>query len=626
LTRNALTSLRHLAGRVLGKSAWETVWRRHHAYGMDEAPAGMFSNTSDYLEAYSKIGTVYACTSLIASSFARVPWHFEDAQGNDVRRDDLRRLLRRPNSYMSGLELFEAAVTHLELAGNAFWYLSEVDGAGIFETNPAGVLITDADGRPRPSGRPHFGRPGEIHYLEPDRVRIAKGADGAPSGYAYRAGTTDVPLEPDWVIHFKYFNPLDRYWGMGVIQAAALKLETDYYSERWNRNFFKNSARPDGVLETDRTLSAAEFERLREEWRKGHLGTESSHRTAILEAGLKYKQITASQKDIDFLAGRELTREEICSMFGVPPAKIGVLRYANYANAREQDKTFWAETMEPKLARFAARVTAELCARWDPGLEFVFADVTPQDVAQQAEVAVKLATAGLRTINELRAEFKWGDPVAWGDAWWAPATRRPAGDADGPGATSPEVAAGFARSGDGAPGPCTAEGGSFDRLRTSCATCEDGVRRALKRLYQRQQSAVLRALRSKDGLLKALAEAEPDERLRAARAVFDAAIDWEAEAERFARELGDAGARDADVLSARCAERGRASAGAALDAAVAEGVSAAEAADRVSAAYEGLKRAEGINHREHREHREDNLAADERRWPPIAEGINRGER
>lgn len=427
MTRNALTSLRRLAGRVLGKSAWETVWRRHHVYGMDDAPTLMFDGAADYLEAYAKIGAVYACVSLISSSFARVPWHFEDAQGNEARCDDLRRLLRRPNTYMSGLELFEATVTHLELTGDAFWYLSEVDGAGIFEAKAGGSISMDAQGRPRPSGRPHFGRPCEIHYLEPDRVSVAQGAEGAPAGYVYRTGATEVPLERDWVLHFKYCNPRDRYRGMGVIEAAALKLETDYYSERWNRNFFKNSARPDGVLETERTLSAAEFDRLREEWRKGHLGAEAAHRTAILEARLKYKQITATQKDIDFLQGRELTREEICSMFGVPPAKIGVLRYANYANSREQDKTFWAETMSPKLARFAARVTTELCARYDPGLEFVFADATPQDMAQQAEVAVKLATAGLRTINELRAEFKWGDPVAWGDEWGTPsAAKEPA--------------------------------------------------------------------------------------------------------------------------------------------------------------------------------------------------------
>jgi len=601
LTRNALTSLRGWAGRVLGKSAWETVWRRHHVYGMDEAPSVMFANTGDYLEAYSKVGTVYACVSLIASSFARVAWHFEDALGNEVRRDDLRQLLRRPNAGMSGLELFEATVTHLELAGNAFWYLSEVDGSGIFQTDPAGALITDGEGRPRPSSRPHFGRPTEIHYLEPDRVSIAKGPTGAPAGYVYRTGTTDVPLEPDWVVHFKYFNPLDRYWGMGVIQAAALKLETDYYSERWNRNFFKNSARPDGVLETDRTLSAAEFDRLREEWRKGHLGAEQSHRTAILEAGLKYKQITATQKDIDFLQGRELTREEICSMFGVPPAKIGVLRYANYANSREQDKTFWAETMEPKLARFAAKVTAELCGRYDPGLELKFADVTPQDIAQQAEVAVKLANAGLRTINELRAEFKWGDAVAWGDAWWAPATRSPAGAGSPskrmPGTEAAEQAEGkdlvsedhsradFAKA-TSAKGRLLRQ--AQDRL---CHTAD--VSRAMKRLYQGQQSAVLRALRGKDGLLRALATEDASERLRAAEQVLERAVDWEAEARRFGAELKAVGVAQADEMAARCVERAAAAVGAALEAAVAEGLSAAQAAERVSAAYEQLK-GEGI--------------------------------
>ena len=557
-----MTGMRNFAGRVFGKSAWERVWRRHHVYGMDEAPSGMFSNTAEYLEAYSKIGAVYACVSLIASSFARVPWHFEDLKGNEIRRDDLRQILRRPNPTMSGLELFEATVTHLELTGNAFWYLSEVDGSAIFASDPSGGVMTDAQGRPVASSRPHFGRPREIHYLEPDRVSIAKGASGAPAGYIYRTGTTDVPLEPDWVVHFRYFNPLDRYWGMGVIQAAALKLETDYFSERWNRNFFKNSARPDGVLETERTLSATEFERLREEWRKGHLGTESAHRTAILEAGLKYKQITASQKDIDFLQGRELTREEICSMFGVPPAKIGVLRYANYANAREQDKTFWAETMEPKLARFAAKVTAELCARYDAGLEFVFADVTPQDIAQQAEVAVKLANAGLRTINELRAEFKWGDPVAWGDAWWAPATRMRAETKDVGAVCEP---------------PSQSAGRGAD------------VSRALKRLYQAQQSAVLRALRGKDGLAKALAEPDGAERIARVRAIVDEALDWTSEVERFAAELKSAGADDAEALAARCVEQSKASVDAALDAAIAEGLSAAEVADRVSGAYEGLK-------------------------------------
>jgi len=120
----------------------------------------------------------------------------------------------------------------------------------------------------------------------------------------------------------------------------------------------------------------------------------------------------------------------------------------------------------------------------------------------------------------------------------------------------------------------------------------DGTRRGLKRLYQEQQSAVLRALRGKDGLLKALAEPSEPERLHLARAVLRGAIDWDSQAERFAAGLKAAGAPDADDLGARCAERARASASAALEGAIAKGLSAAEAADCVSAAYEALKAGE----------------------------------
>ncbi|HUT74990.1 MAG TPA: hypothetical protein VM221_09200, partial [Armatimonadota bacterium] len=63
-----------------------------------------------------------------------------------------------------------------------------------------------------------------------------------------------------------------------------------------------------------------------------------------------------------------------------------------------------------------------------------------------------------------------------------------------------------------------------------------------------------------------------------------------AEPGRFAAELRSAGAREAEALAARCVQQGRACAAAALETAVAENLSAAESADRVSAAYEGLKR------------------------------------
>jgi hypothetical protein len=85
--------------------------------------------------------------------------------------------------------------------------------------------------------------------------------------------------------------------------------------------------------------------------------------------------------------------------------------------------------MEPKLLRFADRLSADLVGRWLEGGQFVFEDVTPDDLAQQADVAGKLVEKGIWTINEARERFGWGDAVAWGDTPWFPNIMAPPGAA-----------------------------------------------------------------------------------------------------------------------------------------------------------------------------------------------------
>jgi len=49
--------------------------------------------------------------------------------------------------------------------------------------------------------------------------------------------------------------------------------------------------------------------------------------------------VGVNQKDMDFIQQKKMSREEICSVFKVPPALIGLFEYANYANAREQEQS-----------------------------------------------------------------------------------------------------------------------------------------------------------------------------------------------------------------------------------------------------------------------------------------------
>ncbi len=434
-------------GTALVKAAggtWENAFKRETVYGDAETyGVRLFDTMTERMGAMSSIGIVYACVNLIAESFAQVPWHLDDTEGNEREMPELRALLSAPNPDTSGFELLYTVMAHLELTGNAFVYLGGIDGSALFARDAKGLPRLDADGKLVIGDRPHFGKPHELFILEPDRMKVAKTAQDRIAGYAYRSPTTyqDVPLERDWVLHLKYPHPANRWWGLGPVEAAALTLEQTVYADRWNRNFFRNSARPDGIIEAPEGLSDEQYERIKQQWSVRHKGVDNAHRTAILE-GANYKTVGASAKDMDFFIGKELTREETCSIFGVPPAKIGVLRYANYASSREQDKTFWAETMTPKLLLVAAKITSELVARWDPTLTFVFADMNPRDAVLEANTAVALAGAGLRTINELRAEYRWGDHVPWGDAFWVPPGRYPITGSEAPPQRAPAISAG----------------------------------------------------------------------------------------------------------------------------------------------------------------------------------------
>jgi len=85
-----------------------------------------------------------------------------------------------------------------------------------------------------------------------------------------------------------------------------------------------------GVLETDRHLSDKAMKRLNAKWIGKYGGYQKAFKTPVLEEGLKYKGITSSHTDMEFIAQRKMTREEILAAYGVPPAIVGLFEYANY--------------------------------------------------------------------------------------------------------------------------------------------------------------------------------------------------------------------------------------------------------------------------------------------------------
>ncbi len=304
------------------------------------SPESMFSDgvptpepIADLARAYEAHVWCYACGNVIASNLAGIDYlpyrRDKDGQWAVYADHPFNELLRRPNPYMTSLNLKELTFLSLEFTGNAYW---------AFERDKSGKIF-------------------EVWPLPSSQVVPVSSKTRLIDHYLYDVNGQRIRYEYKDILNFRYANLNSMVYGQGSLAAAKNAVISDLYAEAYNKYFFKNSGRPDAVLESDQTLQDDTLRRIRAAWKKMHEGAVNRGRTAILENGLKYKEINRTPKDLDFVLLRKLAREEVLAAFGVPPAMVGIFEYANYANTKEQIQIFWKQTLIPKIRNVEETLT-----------------------------------------------------------------------------------------------------------------------------------------------------------------------------------------------------------------------------------------------------------------------------
>jgi HK97 family phage portal protein len=246
----------------------------------------------------------------------------------------LRALLDRPNPMQTGREWIETLVSQLLVAGNAYAEMVSVEGALR-----------------------------ELHALRPDRMKVVPSREGWPESFEYSVGGQSVRLPRESIIHLKLFNPVDDYYGLSPLEAAARSIDTHNAASAWNKAMLDNAARPSGALVfagTDNTLTTEQFERLKAELTSTYQGAANAGRPMILEGGLDWKEMGFSPKEMEFIEAKNIAAREVALAFGVPPMLLGIPGDNTYANFAEANRSFWRQTVVPLAGRVADAVAAGL--------------------------------------------------------------------------------------------------------------------------------------------------------------------------------------------------------------------------------------------------------------------------
>lgn len=367
----------------------------------DAWPTGLAANVfntanelKDFLELYQIHPWIYSAVTAISTACAGVPYQVLDEKGHEVKDDEIVHTLGDPNPHQVWFDFMEVTFTYLELTGNCFW--EEV------KDEKGNVLA--------------------IYPLRPDKVKIVPHPKTKVAGYIYEpVPGREIFYSPTEVTHIKYHSSLDEYWGISPAYAAQNSIILDMYSTAYNKKFFTNSAVPEGVLETDGSISDQTYRRLRQEWIKRHQGVGKAFELAILEEGLKYKPIGFNQRDMMMVEMKDQAKEDVLSAFRVPPVMVGLLKHANFSSTREQRKMFYMDNILPKLEKLK-QIVNKYVMPVGRKLNFKIDNIHSiiEDIQISTQIAMSLVSHGIHTINEVRRMFFGLGPVAWGNKPWMP--------------------------------------------------------------------------------------------------------------------------------------------------------------------------------------------------------------
>lgn len=336
------------------------------------------------LEMYSEIGTLHGVVSKLANTTSLVPWKLyrvkaypdPDADRPPVRRHAALMVQARPNPFMPWQEFCETSQQHLDLVGEAWWVIVRSALTG--------------------------GTPIEMWPVRPDRMRPVESNTDFISGYIYTSPDGEqVPLSRDDVIMLRYPAPLDIYRGMSPIPSLSADLDAETAQRSWNAAFFRNSAQPGGVVEVERRLQDDEFEEMTKRWKQQHQGVSNAGRVAILEQA-KFTPFHYTQKDMQFVETRGLTKQAILDAYGFPKFGLGDVDDVNRASATAALALIAQTLTVPRLERIKAALNYEFLPMFGAtanGVEFDYDSPVPPD-AETDNATVVAKTSSLKTLTD----------------------------------------------------------------------------------------------------------------------------------------------------------------------------------------------------------------------------------
>lgn len=329
-------------------------------------------------DAAMQIATVWACVERRANTVASLPcfaYDSVDGQKTLARDSRLFKLLHdTPNSRMTPMDFWRAMVMNHDLRGTAYARI---------ERDP---------------------RSGEAVSLWPmptDQVQPFVLDDGTMA-YQYRIDGDVMILAQESVLPIRGLGN----GTVGLSRLEFMRATTDEMAKAQASasRVFGTGGKPTGILMIDHVLKQDQRDSILERFRGMASGNDA--RLYLLEASMKYQQLSMTPEDQQLLSTRHYGVEEICRWFDVPPVLVHHSNVTTWGTGVEQIVDgFYKLTVRPMLVNIEQAIRKHVLTprqRVTMSVEFNLDALLRGSAKDRAELYAKNVQNGIMTRNEAR--------------------------------------------------------------------------------------------------------------------------------------------------------------------------------------------------------------------------------
>ena len=211
--------------------------------------------------------------------------------------------------------------------------------------------------------------------------------------------------EPLEVLHF-FMDSKDGIEGRVLLEFAHNAIKLAAYTEKAAMDYFGSGMRLTGILSTDAPRLT---DKQREEIRKNYIaGIESTTGISVLEAGMRFEQLSNNARDSQLIDSRLYNVQEIGRFFNISPVLLGDLSKTQYGSVESAGLDFVSNTLAPWIKMIEDELNRKLIMPNERNKFYISLNedvLIKSDRNSFASYLTTLLSNGIISVNEAREKL-----------------------------------------------------------------------------------------------------------------------------------------------------------------------------------------------------------------------------